>query len=579
MGGNEQVNAKANNKFFLFKKPYIFILFLISISFLSLEFLFDLTNEEYWYNFAIYLDSLIIISYFIVFIVRILAIINYRNFSFTTLEKAEVAYAIIVAAFLYTPRISAGLIVARIVINLFVKLLETRLGTKIISNINLRPSQTLALSFVGLIAVGTFLLMLPAATTNGKGAYFIDALFTMTSASCVAGLSILNIGQDFTVFGQAIILLGIQVGGLGIMVLSAAFAVLIGGNIPLKKQAGLVEVLDLSTPKGLIRLIRVVAASTFIVEFLGAVTLFFLWVDEFPDFAERLWMSLFHSISSFCNCGLSLLPDSLFRFVNEPSVLWVFMLLITIGGLGFFVILDIFNPEVWRIKKAKAIWSRFQIQTRVVLIATIVLNTFGLLVFLFFEYDGALRGLPTLTKINSALFQTVNLRSAGLSVVPLDNLLGPTIIFCIVYMFIGAAPGSTGGGVKTTTAAISIMAVRTMLRGRSDVEIMGRKISSTIVNRSLSIVLIAAMAIVILLSFLLATQNIKFEMLFFESVSAFGTVGLSMGATTMLDDVGKGLIIFLMYIGRIGPLTLALAVGEKKHSQEYHLPKGNISVG
>lgn len=560
------------------RRPLFVLLSGLTFLILAFEFFYDLKKETLLIKVVVGLDVALLITFFAIVSVRI-----YKNrariVDLLTSEKADIAYVVLILAVSFMPRVAAGLVIVRLLIVLLMKSLETQYGAKVLANLNLRPSQTLALGFIGLIAVGTILLTFPAATTDGRGAPLLNALFTMTSASCVSGLAIYHIGLEFTRFGQTVILFGIQAGGLGIMVLSAAFAVLVGGNIPSRRQVGLREVLDISTPEGLRTLIRAVTATTIITEFIGALCLFFLWHDYLPNAAERLWWSIFHAISAFCNAGISLSKISLVPFVNDPGICFVFMVLITVGGIGFFVISDLLNPEVWVVKKPKAVWDRLQIQTKVVLVSTILLDSMGMLLFLFFEYDGALQGLSADKKIIAALFHAVSLRSAGFHVVPLAHLAAPTIIVSIAFMFIGASPGSTGGGIKTTTTAVSVMALRAMLRGREEVELLGRRMPPSIVSRSLSIVLVAVLVIAVFLTLLLATQDIKFEKLFFEVVSAFATVGLTLDATASLNDTGKILIILLMYVGRIGPLTLALAVGERKLPQGYRLPKGRIAVG
>lgn len=560
------------------KKTISTVLFGLVSLILALEFFYDLNKEPLLYQLVIILDIALLTTFFSLVMLRV-----YRRkiplLELIKQRKADVAYLIVILFFLITPRLAAGLVIVRLMIGLFIISLETRLGTRLLANLNLRPSQTLALSFMGLIGAGTILLTFPAATTDGKGATLINALFSMTSASCVAGLAIYDLGVDFTRFGQAVILFGMQAGGLGIMVLSAAFSVLVGGSIPARRQVGLREVLDISTPEGLRVLIRSVTAATVITELLGALILFVVWHDYIPKAADRLWWAIFHAVSAFCNCGLSLSSKNLMPFVNEPFICVVFMLLITIGGVGFFVISDLTNPEVWQVRRPKAVWDRLQIQTKIVLTATLLLDSLGMLLFLFFEYDNALHGLAVENKIVASLFHAVSLRSAGFNVVPMAHITGPTVIFSIAFMFIGASPGSTGGGIKTTTAAVSVMALRAMLRGREEVELLGRRMPSSIVSRSLSMVLVAVMVVGIFLTLLLATQEIRFESLFFEVVSAFGTVGLSMDTTPLLDSTGKLLIIFVMYVGRIGPLTLALAVGERRVAQGYTLPKGRIAIG
>lgn len=545
---------------------------------LFIEFSYDVKREALLSRLVLGLDIALLICFYLVVFLRV-----YKNRGQLTilmrLHKADTAYLLLTTAFLVMPRLAAGLVIGRLMITILTRLLETKVGTRFLSELNLRPSQTLALGFVGLIGVGTLLLTLPAATVDGHGVSFVNALFTITSASCVAGLTVFDVGSYLSHFGQAVVLIGMQVGGLGIMVLSAAFAVLVGGNIPSRKQVGLSEVLDVGTSEGLKRLIRSVTATTVVMELSGAMALFFMLQDEIPKAGDRLWWSVFHAVSAFCNCGISLSPYSLTPLLNIPLACFVILTLITIGGIGFFVISDLTSADVWRIKKPRAIWNRLEIQTRVVIVATIFLQILGMLLFLFFEYDGALYGLSIDKKVLASLFHSINLRSAGFFVVPMGVIAAPTVLFSIAFMFIGAAPGSTGGGIKTTTAAVSIVALRAMLRGRDDVDLFGRHIPPSIVNRSLSIVMVAAMVILIFLTMLLATQNIPFERLFFEIVSAFGTVGLSMDSTGLLNDTGKILIICVMYVGRIGPLTLALAIGQRASAQGYTLPKGRIAVG
>jgi len=556
----------------------VILLALFASLIIIFEFSYDLKREVFLQKLVIWLDYGLLATFFFLIGYKVR-----RNkapiLQQIAAEKAEAAYLLLIVICLIIPRLAAGLVIFRLLVAVFMKGLDTKLGVKILASLSWRPSQTLALSFIALIATGTILLMFPAATIDGKGAPILSALFTMTSASCVAGLAIYDIGVEFTRFGQAVILFGMQAGGLGIMVLSAAFAVLVGGNIPSRRQVGLREVLDISTPEGLRSLIRAVSATTIITELVGAFALFMLWHDYIPRTQDRLWWSIFHAVSAFCNVGLSLSNDSLIPFVNDAGICLVFMMLITLGGVGFFVIADLLNKEVWAIKKPRAIWERLQIQTKVVIVATILLDSLGMMLFLFFEYDGALRGLAADKKILASLFHAISLRSAGFNVVPLANMAAPTIIFSIAFMFIGGSPGSTGGGIKTTTAFVSVMALRAMLRGREEVELFGRRMPSAIVSRSLSIVLVAAMVVGVFLTLLLATQEIAFEKLLFEVVSAFGTVGLTLDTTGALNDVGKFLIILVMYVGRIGPLTLALAIGERKLSQGFRLPKGQIAVG
>ncbi len=545
---------------------------------LFLEFSVDVATPSLWSDIVLALDLALVFG-FVGYVIQCALVERDHFVAFAIREKVNLLLSGFVIAVIFVPRLAAAIVITRLVVAGVFESLRTKMGKQIVSNINLRPSQTLALSFIGLILLGTILLMFPAATIDGRGTPFIDALFTVTSAACVVGLSVLNIGTYFSFFGQGVILFCMQVGGLGIMVLSAAFFIMVSGAISRRHQAGFNQVLDVSSTEGLRALVAAVAGATFVVEFLGAAVLFFSWGDKVNGFSEKLWWSIFHAVSAFCNSGLGLAQDSLSQWVSNPYVCVTIMILIIIGGIGFFVIADLFDPKVWQVKKPTAVWQRLQLQTKVVLVTTVVLNLAGMLIFLFVEYDGAMQGLGIGSKILASMFQSVTLRTAGFFSVPHGQLAGPTIIFCMVWMFIGASPGSTGGGIKTTTAAVAVMAVRAMLRGRDEVDLFGRKIPPVVVNRALSIIFIAMSILIVFISLLLGTQNLPFERLCFEAFSALGTVGLTMDLTPHLDTTGRILIIALMYIGRIGPLTMAMAIGETQQMQIFRYPEGRLVVG
>lgn len=545
---------------------------------LALEFSFDLSTEKslFWLTFA--LDCAVVLGFFIYVLQRAY---EFRQdlWLFVQHERVNIILLVLIIPALFAPRLAAAMVIGRSLLGVGVNLLYTPLGRRLIDNLNLRPSQTLSLSFVGIIIVGTLLLMFPAATTDGYGTPFLEALFTATSAACVVGLTVLDTGTYFSLFGQGVILATIQVGGLGIMVMSACFAVMMGSKLRSKTHSRLSELFDVSTPEGIKNLIRAVAVSTLTAEVLGALLLFIAFGKDVPAVLDRLWWAVFHSVAAFCNAGFALPANSLMRWVEDPYVCGIIMMLITVGGIGFFVISDLANPAVYEVKSVKSIWRRLQIQTKVALLATLILNVFGLLFFLFLEYDGALLGLSIPGKILASLFQAVSIRTAGFSTVPLGYLGPGTVLLMMVWMFVGANPGSTGGGIKTTTAAVAVMAMRAMLIGREDVEIFGRRISTAIVSRSLSIIFVAFTIVVTFLLVLLATQALPFEQLAFEVVSAFGTVGISMDVTPQINEVGRVCLIILMFIGRVGPLTLAMAVGERTQAKQYSLPEGRIAVG
>jgi len=545
---------------------------------LSLEFSLDVTKHPVLYLTVFIIDLLLVFGFG-----AYLAQSAYRSrgdlWGWVRQRRFDIIFFGIVLTVLYVPRFAASLVVMRIIAAGVYGVIDTRLGKQLAVQLNLRPSQTLALSFVLLIAMGTTLLMFPAATTDGLGTPFIDALFTITSAACVVGLAVVDTGTYYSHFGQAVILATIQVGGLGIMVMSAAFAVLLGAQLGARRQAGLSELLDVNTPESLKALVRTVAAGTLTIELLGTLFLFLSWHEDIPSASKRLWWALFHSVSAFCNAGFSLARTNLEQWVANPWISLTIAFLIILGGLGFSVLADLGDARVWSIRKPLAVWQRLQLQTKVLLLVTALLNLGGMLIFLYIEYDGVMGGLSVPTKINAAFFQAVTLRTAGFQTIDFSKIAAPTVLFCVVWMFIGGSPGSTAGGIKTTTAAVAFTSFRAMLLGREEVELFGKRIPPVVVNRSLSIILVSAVVLVVILMFLVGTQSIGFERLLFEAVSAFGTVGLSMGITPSLNDVGKVLIIVLMFVGRVGPLTMALAIGERMRTNVYRLPKGQLAVG
>jgi trk system potassium uptake protein TrkH len=575
LGRNDEGQSKLSVALFWLMRAAAYVL---AVLILTLEFCFDVAVEPTFYRVVVSLDMILVLGFLLELAWRIYAS-RAHWLRFIADERIDVLVAFIALLLLHQPRIAAVVVIARLVARFLDMVLETQLAKKAIHAANLHPSQTLALSFVGLILFGTILLLFPAATVNGRGMPFFDALFTMTSAACVVGLSVVDFTSHFTFFGQAVILVAIQLGGLGIMLLSVAFAVLVGGYVPSRREAGYKEMFDVTQVEGLKALVASVAATTLVAEGIGVLVLFFLWRDDIPFVSERLWWAVFHSISAFCNAGFSLSPNSLHRFADSPGVLAVVMLLMTVGGLGFFVVRDLMNANVWKVFQPMAIWRRLHVQTKVVLLATLVLDLGGMLIFLFLEFDGVLREFAPAAKVYAAFFQSVAPRTSGFSIVSVSDLGPATAFFVMILMFIGASPGSTGGGVKTTTAAVALAALRAMFLARDDVELMGRRVPDSTVSRSLSIIIVSAIVLAVALMGLVATQAAPFEHLMFEAVSAFSTVGLSMNTTGRLSEGGKILIICLMYIGRIGPLTMALAVGGRRLRKGFQYPEERIAVG
>jgi len=499
------------------------------------------------------------------------------------------AVSIIVAVM--APRAGAIGVILRIAIFETRELLDRTLLGRASALLRLRPSQALAVSFAALIAMGSFLLLLPAATQNGAGLSLTDAAFTIASATSVTGLVVVDTGSTFSTFGLVVILVTIQIGAIGIMVLAAAFAVLVGGRVASSSretltEAGFGEMVDVGTAVGLRRLVFSVTFMTLAIELIGALALYACWITNIMELdaaydtpLAALWWCAFTAISAFTHAGFSLDASNAMRFVSNVPVNIVVVWLIFVGSLGFPVIADLTTRRSLKNRGLRGLWRAFHLQTRVVLIASVVLAAVGTLAFLFFEFDGALAGLSIPTKVMSSFFHSMSARSAGFNTVSLNDLTTPTVIVFVILFFIGSAPGSTGGGVRVTTFAVVVMSVRAMLRGRDDVELLGRTLPKVIVYRSIAIVLVAGAILAVLLVLMTATQSLPFEKLLFETFSAFGTVGLSMGITGELDGIGRWILTIAMYFGRVGPLTLALAVAERQTSRAYRYPEGRVAVG
>lgn len=468
-----------------------------------------------------------------------------------------------------TARGGVGIIAVRNVAVLIKTFTRTRKFANLLRGVRLRTPQVIALSFVGTILVGTLLLTFPTATADGRGANFIDALFTATSATCVTGLIVQNTPVYFSTFGQMVILVLIQLGGIGIMSYSA-FLALLFGRFTLGQRGMLQEMME--EERNVLSMIFYVFKMTFAIEIVGAVILFFRWIFVYKDPIQTLYLSVFHSVSAFCNAGFSLFSNSLENHIADPVVNIVIMVMIILGGIGFIVVYEV-NRHLIGTKRM------LSIHTKLVLVTSAVLVIVGFLLIFFIEFDGAFLNIPLTGKLWGALFQSVTPRTAGFNTVPIASLSTITLTIIIILMFIGASPGSTGGGIKTSTFAILLLSLGNILRGKEDIEVFKRKIPSTIVYKAMAIVVAALLLLISIFLLLLAFEEQPFLPLLFESVSAFGTVGLSMGITPDLTIIGKLLIIILMYGGRIGPLTLGFALTRTLRRGKVEYPEAKVMIG
>lgn len=432
------------------------------------------------------------------------------------------------------------------------------------------PPALVATTFALLIALGTVLLSFPAATADHRPLHPSDAFFTATSATCVTGLTVVDTGEDLSVFGQIVVLLLIQIGGLGILVFSSFAAALLGDGLGLRGEHALGESLDLASGNAR-QLVSQIVASTLALEALGATALGFAFAASGMSPGESAWQAGFHAISAFCNAGFSLWTDSLMGFANNSFVLFVVATLITLGGLGFPVL-----TMGW--SRARRRRHRLTTHTRIVLVASLGLTFLGAAGFAVCEWHRSLEGAEIGTKFLASLFQSITLRTAGFNTVDLLSIGPATLLWMLILMFIGASPGGTGGGIKTTTATVLATLVPTVIKGKSRAVVFGRTVPLETIFRAASIVVISLGLLFCILTLLLLTQPIPFDQLLFEAVSALGTVGLSLGATAKLDTFGKMVLVLAMFAGRVGPLTLALLLGRRKPGR-LRYPEARIMVG
>ena len=466
------------------------------------------------------------------------------------------------------------------------------------------PTQTLILSFIVLILSGAGVLMLPRATT-GCSLGFVDALFTATSATCVTGLVVKDIGRDFSLMGQVVILSLIQLGGLGIVIFGAVLALLLGQAFSLRESVAMQDLLSETTLSRIGKMIAFVFAATVLIEAAGAISLLGMW-DNVPGRAagsgQRWFCSVFHSISAFCNAGLGLFSDSFVSYNRCWAVYVVICPLIVLGGLGFGVLYDLSGLTADKVKRLFKKWGnrhflfaaeaprRMQLQSKIVLTVTACLIILGTLSLLLFERYvvtptssvESQAGTALKFGVLDALFQSVTARTAGFSTVNIATLSASSKVILMFLMFIGGSPGGTAGGIKTVTLAVVIMAVVTVVRRRSEVEMFKRSVATAVVGKAITVTVLFFVVLFTASLALSVTENANgFTMLqiVFETCSALGTVGLSTGITPSLTTAGKLIIIALMLFGRLGPLALLAALTFNPRPAEYNYPQEAVIVG
>jgi len=435
----------------------------------------------------------------------------------------------------------------------------------------LTPNQILVLGFLVIIISGTYLLHHPISSAEGKTLSLIDALFTATSATCVTGLIVVNTGKDFSLFGQWVILILFQIGGLGIMTFSTMFAFLLGRKITLRQRLVIQESLNQFSIGGLVRLAKYILLFTFFLEGIGTILLYLYWKDISSNH-PNLFLSFFHAVSAFCNAGFSLFSDSLEKYNSHLGINLIFILLIILGGLGFLVLVELIE-----FPKRK----KLSLHSKVVLIMTLILLIIGTLGLFFLEYNNekTISHLSLSNKILSTVFQSTTARTAGFNTITVGSFTDASLLLIVILMFIGASPTSTGGGIKTTTFCISFLWMYYALKGRKHLYIYQRQISEAIVNKAWVILMLALCWIMLITLLLSYVEKFDFIKILFEVVSAFGTVGLSTGITSHLTSMGKILIILTMFVGRLGPVTIALSLITDRKTESIQYPKEQVMVG
>ncbi len=452
-----------------------------------------------------------------------------------------------------------------------------------LNSLTVKPAITFIFSFVLLIAIGTGLLMLPQMTTIDGGADFMSAFFTSVSASCVTGLIVQDTATYFTLKGLLVILFLMQLGGIGMVSFATFFATFMKKGVGLKQQLIIQDYLaseSLSSAKGLL---RQVIGITLLIEAFASLFIYFSWSNQihFESVGQRAFYSVFHGVSAFCNAGFSLFSNGLYDEGIRNSYLLHIIIGITIvlGGLGFSTVQDLFSPKSLQERLVRP-WKDWKIGTKISVHTSLLLIGIGMALFFLTEHNGVMKGMGGVETLVASFFQSVTTRTAGFNTVDFSQLATPTVIFMVFLMFIGASSGSTGGGIKTSTFLLIATSAIATIRGKKNVDLGKRSISTELLGKAYSIFVFACTFNLTMIFVLAITEpDLQIIDLVFEQVSAFATVGLSTGITASLSLTGKLLIVSSMFIGRIGTLTLALALSSRVTSNSFKYPNAHIMIG
>lgn len=445
----------------------------------------------------------------------------------------------------------------------------------------LSTTQIILLSFLGVILIGSVLLSLPVSSAGGRTVPYIDALFTATTATCVTGLVTVSTAATWSVFGQAVILLLIQIGGLGIITFMTAVMLLFNRKIGITDRLLIQDAFNLSTLSGIVAFVKKVLIGTLTVESIGACFYMTVFVPQFG--ARGIWVSVFNSVSAFCNAGMDIIGEnSLCDYSGNALITLTTAALIILGGLGYIVWWDVSRVIKNRKQNGGRFFKSLTLHSKIVFISTAFLLIVGTALTLCFEYNNplTLEGLPLSDKIQAAFFQSVTTRTAGFASLPQENLTNPTAILSLLLMFIGGSPVGTAGGIKTVTAAVLLSITVSLISGKNSVSLFGRTISKQSVYKAVAVTVMSFSVMFVSTLLLSAVTNAPALDILFETVSATATVGLSRSLTGALNLLGKLIIIFTMYFGRVGPISIAIAFGGKNPSRNIiKNPTEEISIG
>lgn len=442
--------------------------------------------------------------------------------------------------------------------------------------ISLNPVRILALGFALVILTGGIILSLPISSLSGEATPFIDSLFVSTSAVCVTGLITIDTGTHWNLFGKTIIIILIQIGGLGFMSFATLTAVLMGRKLGLKERLLMQEAYNAMNLQGIIRMVKYVVGFTFGVELAGAVILSTQFIPLY-GWGTGIYYSIWHAISAFCNAGFDLFGNfnSLTQLNGNKVVLTTIMTLIAVAGLGFSVWIEIWN---YRTNK------RLSLHSKLVITTTLILIFGGAILMFIFEYSNPLTmaNMSLADKITNSMFASITPRTAGFNSISIPGMSMASRILSIILMFIGGSPGSTAGGIKTTAFSVLFLTALCVLKGRHNAEAFGRRIEKESVYKAFAVVVIGLSIVVgvtFIMSFFEAAKGTSLEAMVFEATSAFATVGLTEGVTPGLEFGSKVALIFGMYLGRVGPITVLLALSRQKPPAKYQYPEGKILIG